>query len=215
MVELKWTAIERDIDRRTWAVGQVHIDKDMEIRDEVQTDDYPTSRLRVMRWTEEGVALLRLMLKRKFVEPVAELSDDLYGTDKLDVDVESWLFKENARRTGANTGGSGDGEVIEGEWGGSGLMIEDSAPLPSEGVISERTWAMLMHRFVVTYVMWQWCHLYFPEWEGRYQKQYQDVKGTLARYAWNIAMPVKHKRPKMMDVESVVLTEGETPDILA
>lgn len=208
MIELKWLAIERDIDRRTWAVGQVHIE-DMEKRDEVQIDDLPTSKLSVMRWTEEGVALLRTLLKRKFVEPAAGLSDDLDGTDKLDVDVEGWLFEENARHTGVNMGeGIGNGEPIVGEWGGTGLMIEDSTPVPSEGVISERTWAMLMHRFVVTYVMWQWCHLFFPDWEGRYQKQYQQVKGTLTRHAWNIAMPVKHKRPKMMDVESVVLEEG-------
>ena len=208
MIELKWKAIERDVDRRTWAVGQVHIE-DMEKRDAVETDDLPTSRLTVMRFTEEGVALLRTLLKRKFVEPYTALPQDLDGTDKLDDGVEGWLFEENARHTGVNMGERGRGETIEGEWGGTGLMIEDSTPLPSEEIISERTWAMLMHRFVVTYVMWQWCHLFFPDWEGRYQKQYQQMKGTLTRLAWNIAMPVKHKRPKVADMESVVLTEGE------
>lgn len=176
MIKLIWKAIKRDVDRVTFASAKVHIaGGDPEVVDTVQTDDSPTSERTVLRWAEEGVAALiglsKGTWKRKAESPLPATSND----DLLHHGIKEWLFEPSAHKSHGGCGGH--------HWSHERVV----------GVSSDddRTLAILMHQFVVAYILWQWSLACMPMLVKQMEGKYAASELALKNAMYEQAMPVK------------------------
>lgn len=63
----------------------------------------------------------------------------------------------------------------------------------AEGVdIDERSMALLMHRFVVSHVLWKWCRIYMPDTAETYNQDKAEAGAGIKNLAWkSVGMPQK------------------------
>lgn len=63
----------------------------------------------------------------------------------------------------------------------------------ADGVdIDERSMALLMHRFVVSHVLWKWCRIYMPDTAEAYSQDKAEAGAGVKNLAWtSVNMPQK------------------------
>lgn len=87
MIQIHWTNIKKDVDKRTWALANVRIE-DAELKDNAQTDEKKGSVMLIMRFAEEAVALISNEILNKLVRSAVEEP----VTDSIDADLLMWTF---------------------------------------------------------------------------------------------------------------------------
>lgn len=67
----------------------------------------------------------------------------------------------------------------------------------------------LMHRYVVWYVLWAWCLIYFEEMADRFGRELQSLADSVVLAAYMRKAPRKYKRRPLADVDEVTVDTEE------
>lgn len=175
MITIYWKAIKRDVDRQTYKIGNVKIaDKMPDKTYEVQTDDGPTDLRIVLRWAEEGIAMVRGFVRTRLEDKLAE--ESARGAEAWDDEPDE---------------GADDKLVVEDEY-----AWEFGFKAQMAYKMDERSTAILIHQFVVAYIMWQWTKSFFGEYTPQYERAMATAKDALEDSAYSLATPRKRRRMK-------------------
>lgn len=88
MIQILWEHIKKDVDKRTWAIANVRIE-DIEQRGDAQTDESRGSVMLVMRFAEDGAALIA----NSIFERMARRESVTTSTDAISSSKVSWTFE--------------------------------------------------------------------------------------------------------------------------
>lgn len=178
MIKLLWKAIKRDVDRVTFATAKVRMsDASPEVVDTAQTDDSQTSERMVKRWAEEGISALIGLPYGIFERGPETPEPNSDNDDLLHHDVSEWTFNLNSSNSTINPAAEKD----------------------------QRTIAILMHQFVVAYILWQWSVSCMPELVGEMETKFQFTRKGIESAMHQLAMPVK-ARPYKTNMNPIVIT---------
>lgn len=78
----------------------------------------------------------------------------------------------------------------------------------SEGV-NERALAMLVHKFIVDYILHRWCNLWAQNSSNIFLTSYQALLNDIEEMVFCISFPVKAKRPDYPSYENKIEVEYE------
>lgn len=150
MIEIKWKEIKYDVDQQTWRLAKVRL-QDTELQDEGQSDDSPSSSNAVLRFAEEGNAILHnLLADRLEVIPTSNEDDALRDVVVWSYDLAEGMFKTD-----------------------------------------KRSLAILMHKFVVSYILYKWCLLFYPDNAQIYKAESEETRKSIEDEAYKTGMPTK------------------------
>lgn len=166
MIQLLYSQLRYDIEQQTYQIAELRLSDKPDIKGKTQIDETQSLSDLALRFCEEGVALLRTLLREKTRETDASIPNPPFQpNDTLPIEKDE------------------DQQDIPPTWQFT-LM---------DNLLDEHTIATLMHRFVVAYVLWQLAKLHFPNEAASLQKQYNDIKDELEDAMYSLGTPRKHR----------------------
>ena len=161
MIQLLYSHLLYDIEQQTHELAEARVKNNPELKASQQIDETNHLSDIAMRYCEEGVAMLNVILKRKLAAP--SQAQPATSNDALVYGTTSWDFTLN------------------------------------DANLNERTLAILMHRFVVAYVLWQWAKLYAPDEAKNFFVMFQKAQADIEEVIYALGTPKKIDRCSHID----------------
>jgi len=181
MIRLIHKELVYDIEQQTWRIAHGRTEGNAELRDMAQPGLEQTDRDLLRRWIESGVSDLHILLGNKLLAPG---SSEGFWTGWGEYDANDPEHQ-----------GDGDGETVVHDDALNRSVTEYDFTLGCKA--DEKALAMLMHRFVVRYVLWQWCRTFgFNDITASYKQEVDEIKADIEDSLFDIALPKKYHESK-------------------
>jgi len=168
MIQINWSDIKKDVQKQTWRIAKVTL-QDEELQSDAQEDDSKGSVKFVLRFAEEGMAMVTQAMRE-----VIQLSTTSVATDSLDDNKEKWT-----------------------------ITLKDTLG------IDEKSLAMLIHKFVVEYILFKWCHHWAINNSSTYETSYVKTLADIVNASFSLDWCVKDKRPAYPEESSEITISYE------
>lgn len=196
MIRLLRKELFYDIEQQTQRIGEARVPADNpELLDRVQMNTLQaTDRDLLTRWIESGVSDLHIWMRNKLVKPGSS---------------EGWWTGWGEYNSNEPQEMTGDGDIVV-------VRPGDDEPQPEEEQVhddalntsvtrydfsfgcnlDEKAMAMLFHRFIVRYVLWQWADMFaFADLARAYKEQCKEIKEEIDDNLNDIQLPRKWHDP--------------------
>lgn len=67
--------------------------------------------------------------------------------------------------------------------------------------------ATLAHKYVVWFVLWNWCLIYFEELAGKFEEELKGIASNIEEAAYSRKAPRKCKRKPFKDIDDVIIDD--------
>lgn len=67
--------------------------------------------------------------------------------------------------------------------------------------------ATLAHKYVVWFVLWNWCLIYFEELAGKLEEELKGIASMIEETAYSRKAPRKCKRKPFKDIDDVIVDD--------
>lgn len=178
MIRLIYRQLVYDIQQQTWRLAHPRTEGNAELRDMSQLDDSQTDDDYIRRFVESGVAMLHVKFRSKLVNPD---TGDGWWTGWGEYDAN------DGSDDGSDEGG--DEQIHDDAINRSVVNYDFTLGCNAD----EKALAMLFHRFVVRYVLWQWCRTFgFADASADFQAEQAGALEEIEDALFDIGLPKKY-----------------------
>lgn len=199
MIRLLRKELFYDIEQQTQRIGEARVPADNpELLDRVQLNTLTaTDRDLLIRWIESGVSLLHIWMRNKLVNPDTskgwwtgwgEYDSNRVDAPELVDDGDIVVVRPGDEEP------SDSGEEVVHDDALNQTVTEYDFSFGCN--VDEKAMAMLFHRFIVRYALWQWADMFaFTDLGRGYKEQCKELKDEIDDNLNDVSLPRKWHDP--------------------